>query len=581
MVDISFNQLNTALFTENTALEISYRATNNNISSVSFSHLFPYDVLNLANQYPNSATQGLTSLTLPGGIFDIYRPRELDVSNNLLTSIDLGSGIETATEILKLNNNKLGPSFTLPLPVDEFTGYRLFRLDLSGNNLQTIDVRYGAPLLELDVSDNPLTSLLLPANVSKTYPSNSSYVNDPESQEGYGDPITGEWWQFYATYGYNLPMLFQHLTGVQKLYARNTLLTSFPTEGTKSIRVLDLRDNPALQSISSSAVFATYIGNNQWIDVRKGGIGFEALNIDGYDQAALTQSLKQNVVVVFRNLAFNGGAVSGGRYPVSGRPYIIHKAKRDTATSSSSSWSIIDRVSDITKWEPTGGDAELTFDGNLLSINGQPFAGDGLTGGQMAIYPQTQWTHLSEVYLDNCPLLTSADFRGSPLLSKFSSDSGLAGVLFNARPIPPNGWWRGYSGHVSSIKVHNAGAVTLAIAPVRDDNSGVSVLDAVNIENVGSLSNDVFYDFFATQFPAGVICRSGIQIKNVGSVSVTVLAGVLRTLGTWAFTSSLPGDSNVVDFSGTVATAGDSTTYNNSKTQAISRGWQVIDPTFV
>jgi hypothetical protein len=106
-------------------------------------------------------------------------------------------------------------------------------------------------------------------------------------------------------------------------------------------------------------------------------------------------------------------------------------------------------------------------------------------------------------------------------------------------------------------------------------------MEEITVENVASLGSSVFYDFFATQFPVGVVCRSGVQVKSVGAVSVTVLAGILRTLGTWSFPSSLPGDSNVVDFSGTIATAGDTTTYNSSKTQAINRGWQVIDPTFV
>jgi len=578
-VDLSFNQLTTATFS-NYGVAESYKAANNKINTATFTHLFPSDVLNLSNQYPDSATQGLTSLAFPGGVFGGYRPREIDVSNNLLTSFDLGgTGIESKTEILKLADNNLGPAFVLPLPADQFTGYRLFRLDLSGNNLQTIDVQYGAPLLELDVSDNPLTSLVLPANTIKTYIGNRTYDYDPEADTD-GDPITGEWWQFYNAYGPNVPMAFRHITGVQKLYARNTQLASFPTAGRRSIRLLDLRDNAALQSVTSAAVARSFITSNQWIEVQKGGVGFQAINIDQFTQANLTSGLKQNSVVVFRNLTFFGGPVAGGRFPVNGRPYLIHKAVRDTSLSASSSWSIIDRVSDITKWQPTGGDAPLTFDGNVLSINGQPFAGDGLTGGQMAIYEGDQWTHLSEVYLDNCPLLTTADFRGAPLLSKFSSNSAVTGTLFNAVPFS-DGSWRGYSGHMSSLRVRNAGALTLAIAPIRKDSSGVSVMEEITVENVASLGSSVFYDFFATQFPVGVVCRSGVQVKSVGAVSVTVLAGILRTLGTWSFPSSLPGDSNVVDFSGTIATAGDTTTYNSSKTQAISRGWQVIDPTFV
>jgi hypothetical protein len=587
-VNVGFNLLQTAPFISNGAgVGNDYLAANNRIESISFLRGVPQYRLDLQNQFPESATEGLVSFVRAplDPVFSNWS-EETNLRNNLLTALNLSGDLGTVRE-LDVADNQLGPTFTLPeFDTTYGEGYKLVRLDLSSNNLQSIDVSQGEPLLELDVSDNPLTALSLPGNGQKTYYDNRSPYWEDYNYLGGGDVITGDWSQYGVSGGsqsQTASQLFRHLTGVQRLFARNTLLTGLPAQGRRSIQVLDLRDNPLLQTIGSSTAPAPLTNGTlgPWVPIVKDSIGFR-INSGHQNIQTFADNVNQNTIVVFRNLVFSNSPVSSTRYPRSGHAYMIHRAPYITTQPSSRNFTVIDTINDNRKREPNGdGDGQLVFYGsNQFS---------GLQSGEAAFYNSVEWPHLHEAKLDNCPALTAVNFTGAPLLNSLTIDGSpnLNGTLFDARVIEattPS--WRGGTGNINNLVLKNVGGVNFWIRPrfkwhpiFRAEFLNLTIDGATSI-NAGESSA-----FFSEIFPAPVVCRNGVQVRAVGAVTTTVLAlHVLRALGQWSFSSALPTDSNVVDFSGTVATGATSTarsTYNDQKAAAISRGWQVIDPTFV
>jgi len=82
----------------------------------------------------------------------------------------------------------------------------------------------------------------------------------------------------------------------------------------------------------------------------------------------------------------------------------------------------------------------------------------------------------------------------------------------------------------------------------------------------------------------GIICRNGIQLTNNSQMTASNIETFLSRLGDWSFSPSLSTDSNVISFAGTSYPSSRRAMiggYDSRKATAISRGWQVIDPTFV
>ena len=139
--------------------------------------------------------------SLPESIGDLAQLKELDLGNNQLTSLPERIGDLAQLKELYLDNNQLT---SLPERIGDLA--QLKELDLSDNQLTSLPERIGdlAQLEELDLSNNQLTSL----------------------PERIGD-----------------------LTQLNRLDLSNNQLTSLPRsiERLANITVLDLRDNPLVE----------------------------------------------------------------------------------------------------------------------------------------------------------------------------------------------------------------------------------------------------------------------------------------------------------------------------------------------
>ena len=123
----------------------------------------------------------LTSLTLPAGLTSL---KDLYLDNNQLTSFTLPEGL-TSLEHLYLDNNQL-TSLTLPedlaglkdltLATNQLTSLNLPEnlsvwrwLDLSDNQLTSLTLPAGLSSLVLDLSNNQLTSFTLPESLTDSW----------------------------------------------------------------------------------------------------------------------------------------------------------------------------------------------------------------------------------------------------------------------------------------------------------------------------------------------------------------------------------------------------------------------------
>ena len=197
----------------------------------------------------------LTSLTLPAGLTNL---EELDLSSNQLTSFTLPEGL-TSLEYLTLATNQL-TSFTLPEGLTS-----LEYLDLDNNRLTSLTLPEGLTSLEyltlatnqltslnlpenlsvwrwLDISDNQLTSITLPAGLSSLVLDLSgnqlTSLTLPES-------LTDSWELDLSGNQLASLTLSEGLTSLGSLDLENNRLTSLTLPAGLRLRELDLSGNPS------------------------------------------------------------------------------------------------------------------------------------------------------------------------------------------------------------------------------------------------------------------------------------------------------------------------------------------------
>lgn len=585
------NNLSVAPFIQDNNHEVvfDYDVANNQIETIQISG-FPPVRLDVSGQFPNDPTRGLTSLSFSTAE---DRPSLWYVQNNKLTSLSLGvsggvSGVGWGSvRELNCSNNSItelvfpdgiqvpGTSVTVGgwlmyIPPREEGGYQLITLDVSGNQLTSLDLTHVVTLLDANISDNPIASLALPQIQEKTFLSNQSGVLDANGD----DLITGEWRNLSSGYGSttNDPRVFRHYTGVRKLAARNVALQDFPQANIYSIEELDLRGCANLQTIPLGLMPPAA---SQWYP-------FTAVTTNRlYFQTSV--NLLQGDVVVFRNLTGQTGVPVGGR-PV--RPwtgYMVNQTGQMTSGTYGSGFSVVPKSSHRrTLFGPSIG--ELTDFVYFNWNSGEVMVHRGYTD---------RWARLSKLQLDNCPELRAMDLRYIPMLEYVTVDGSpkLQGTIINNQTgsTTSTGSSLVYSSHITNLQLRNTGP----ISPVRLRTSGLySEFDRVLIDgrSLGSPANAIFElgGFSGLAQPGDPSsfhrCRNGLQFRNIDRVNLGDLSNrVLSRLGLWDYNPTFPTDSNVIDFTGTIAVDSASwmTTYTNAKNTAISRGWQVIDPIFV
>ena len=199
----------------------------------------------------------LTSLTLPSGLTNL---KDLDLSDNQLTSFTLPEGL-TSLEYLDLDNNRL-TSLTLPedltglkdltLATNQLTSLNLPEnlsiwrwLDLSDNQLTSLTLPAGLSSLVLDLSGNQLTSLILPEGLtdSRELDISNNQLTSLTLSEGLTSLGSLDLENNRLT-SLTLP---KGLTDLWELDLSGNRLTSLTLPAGLRLRVLDLRNNPIEQ----------------------------------------------------------------------------------------------------------------------------------------------------------------------------------------------------------------------------------------------------------------------------------------------------------------------------------------------
>ena len=196
--------------------------------------------------------------------------------------------------------------------------------------------------------------------------------------------------------------------------------------------------------------------------------------------------------------------------------------------------------------------------------------------------------NLTRLSLVGCPLLKKAVIRNCPLLG--TGDSAPARSVFFGVSGAGTDRWDGVSGQLTHLEIENCPSVIYVMreqAPFDRNN-----FDRLIISNVlgvtggqGRISINTTFGSAANAPTYGIICRNGIQLTNNSQMTASNIETFLSRVGTWSFSPPLATDSNVISFAGTPYPSSRRATavsgYNALKAGAISRGWQVIDPTFV
>jgi hypothetical protein len=616
------NNLTTAPFISeaNCMVTGEYDAANNQITTVAVSSLAP-ERFDVSNQFPNNAAQGLTSLSFSD---EINRPSFWYVQNNRLTSLPLGiSGVGEssgwgAVRELDCSNNLLTELVFPdgPPPANLWGngstpgGYLLASLNVSNNQLTTLDLRYVDTLLDLDVSDNaPLSSLTLPNNAVITYDANDSRVNLLWNDLGQNvpDAITGDWSDppLSGTFSNN-SFFYRHTRGPRRLIVRNCpalsqiSAISFGT-ALMSVRELDISGSglTSLPNSNPSPIFGfnTSTGNHNFATIVPSNYLVNGFRISGTvpagtsgpSQGTSYQTLAQQnmyasgrFAVLFRNLTASGSPPSGFNRPSSGTAYMLHAALRESNNVTTYFFTVTDRH-DLEKQRPT-----------YITLS-------GVTGGEVAIYSlfggmpfletftAENCPNLTRLSLIGCPLLKKSVIRNCPLLGTGDVTTGGPAVrsVFPGTAFAGSDRWTGISGQLTHLEIENCPSVIHVVreqAPF--DRNNFDRLIISNVLGVSSGQGQISISTSTGSAPTyGIVCRNGIQLTNNSQMTASNIETFLSRVGTWSFSPPLATDSNVISFAGTPYPSSRRATavsgYDARKAGAISRGWQVIDPTFV
>lgn len=619
------NSLSTAPFIS-TGEVYKYDVANNQISTINVAKRAPY-LLDASNQFPNNAAQGLTALTFSDGV---NRPAYWYVENNRLTSLAMGTTVGelsylgwSAVRELKCSNNLITELLFPdgPLPANNWSqgttpgGYRLYKLDVSGNPLSVLNLQHIDTLLELDISDTAITSLALPPNIVTTYPDppNDSGL-DGDLEEFYDpsapDVITGGW-RIYDRFR-SLPTspnirdsyFYRHTRGIRKLTARNCQLATWP-ENTKSLREIYISNapltrigNPESHTLSSTTgdelpiqpvvgttsnpwVPISFSGFNSWGGVQgvtAGGTSFDRMQI------VAQANSPERAVLVFRNLTFNPSAVipAGLRQIANNVVYMVHRVMAFTTTAATLDLFLTDQIDlEAVEWDGNPG--------NYPPTKGSTITTQGVTGGQVAVYRPTLFPFLETLEVEDCLSLTRIHIASAGFLKKLvvRNCPNVVGSLVNNddASISSEFRWLGGSGHLTHVEVVN----TRAARVISNRNPFYrQSYDQIRIQNTNGVVTSV-------RIGGGngggfrYVCRNGVWITNIGSSAAAgafenywSIEYALVSCGTWSFSPTLPTDSNVISFAGSFyPLSRKAANYDVRKAGAISRGWQVIDPTFV
>lgn len=606
-----------------------YDVANNQISAINVAKKAPY-LLDVSNQFPDSPAQGLTSLTFSD---TVNRPAYWYVENNRLTSLAMGTQVGelsysgwSAVRELKCGNNAITELIFPdgPPPANNWSqgttpgGYRLYKLDVSGNPISILNLQHVDTLLELDISNTAVSSLSLPPNTVTTYPNpanDSELDGDLDSFYNFGAPdvITGSW-RIYPRFR-TIPgsgavrdsYFYRHTRGIRKLTARNCPLATWPAN-TNALREIYISNasltrigNPEPHTLSSTTgdelPMQPVVGtvSNPWVPISFSGVGsfggVQGVIAGGtsFDRAQIlsTATGSNRAVLVFRNLTFNTSAVipAGLRQITNNVVYMVHRAMTFTNPAVTYDLFLTDQIDlEAVWWDGTPGGYPPT--------TGSTITTQGVTGGQVAVYRPTHFPFLETLEVENCSALNRIYIASAAFLKKLvvRDCPNVAGSLVNNNDSFIVGdslsdlRWLGGSGHLTHVEVVN----TRTTRVVSNRNPFYrQTYDQMQIQNTNGVATSVrIGGSWAGQ---RYVCRNGVRITNIGSSAVAnsfenywSIEYTLLRAGTWSFSPSLPTDSNIISFQGSFyPLSRKAANYDVHKAGAISRGWQVIDPTFV
>jgi hypothetical protein len=627
------NNLTTAPFIgfANHVVWYEYNVANNKITTLHVGQNSP-TILDASNQFPDDPNQGLTTHSFSD---PLARPEVWRVHRNQLTSLPLGDlGVGGAWsrvwELSCYDNNLTELVFPDgPPPANYWNairgttpgGYALRKLDVSENNLTVLNVQYVDTLVELDVSYNPLTSVTLPANTVTTYEFNDSgysetgvsLINAEYDIQGNGlpDTITGEWRLRWKTYG-QIPWdrfdvtrrrnyesyLYRHTRGVRRLNLRGCQLTSLPNN-LLALRDLDISESSiaTVGNATPTPMFGANL-NSPWRTAifESGGIraaGNTANERAGFNGYALGL-FDLRVVLVFRNLT----GVIGENTPRNGIPYLIHRSH------------ILSVFGDFTHFLTDQINFESYPDNGqgYTSVNPPTINTQGLTGGEVAAYLVSDYPHLHTFIAEDCSNLQSVNLRNSGFLTKLiiKNCPSLTGPLLS-QGVSSEGTWSGNSQSVTHLEVINTQIDRVNLSQNMFNRRTFDVLRVQNtnrpeipLGELGSerVNTNIVMPGSAFNGASGYVCRNGVYFTDLGFFhgaqpptppfgfnvrdAAQDIVSLLQRAGTWSFTPALSTDSNVLSLAGCKFPLSLKTDrYDPAKAIAVSRGWQVIDPTFV
>lgn len=637
------NNLSTAPYISTSNASVyRYDVANNRIPTINVAKRAPY-VFDVSNQFPDDPAQGLTSLTFSDEInrpayWYVQNNRLTSLAMGVAGVGEanyLGWG---AVRELKCANNLIA-ELLFPdgqPPVNWWTqgtspgGYQLHQLDVSGNPLTTLNLEHVDTLLELNISDTSITSLALAPNTVTTYlnPRNDSGLDTDYNlgtySDGAPDVVTGDWRNVYGQFGMSIPTsalndpesgyYYRHTRGIRKLTARNCPLASWPAN-TMALREVYISNATALTRIGGSnesirpvfSINGNYFGTattNPWRRIfgnvsHNGAFGITvATNVDYADPANLFGAAysPQRLVAVFRNLRWTQNPPPGMDHPENGTLYMLHRA---VIAGSTIQLYFTDRI-DLEAMEFGGAPFNTPpTQGSIITFNGLNSQSNFGLVPEVALYTVqiseadgvTGFPYLEVLEVENCPNLSRIRVQSAGFLKKLvvRDCPNLTGRLVDNQSVGfSDPLWTGGSSHLTHIEVVNTDVSIV----VSDRNPSYKrQLDQVRVQNsVGSGAPGVRVRFGASFSDGnGYVCRNGVWLTNLGTAATATdswnWSGIdlaLRRAMQWSFSPALPTDSNVISFAGSFyPLSRKAANYDVHKAGAISRGWQVIDPTFV
>lgn len=504
------------------------------------------------------------------GDFPVERPKVFDCSfNPNLTTLDeniLNGYWLNAIEI-KCNHCQID-SIEFP-PSVSGAPYQIRYLDVSYNNLDTLDVSSLVDLRYLYANNNSLTSLAYPGEYPTSFTATPNAEQPLDSRGNYAVDQNGNpFWVYLNTY---------RLTECDistNLFTQNPFSDGFEWQGANGLRYFNISGNP-ISVLGLSTISSSYISNKARLISATFNTStrlFRAANSGGF-------RIKPGDVVVFTGAT----GLNNGYTQPQNTPYIVNNYEPldwGSTTSSFTNFVVADKIDAV----PTDAKSHALKDPDKVNITSVIHSGSSFT---MAHYPgrfSTSTPFLSKLLCTDCPNLTRVslwgltgldycDVSNNPVLTQLWT--GLTAMhsdpVRSATPIASVAnypAWEFGPAWLKTLLANNCPSLNL------DRNLTLSFANKPNPQwDKLSLRDCNLSNLFLN---IGAICRKGFDF-SLNNFNSSALGQVLSRLGNRSLLPSTdPDDTNIVDVSGNPGPYSGST-YTSNKNQAISRGWQIVE----